>query len=662
VIMLRSLVLLLLGLALAPDNTLEGQPQRTMVPEDIATVRLAGDVQLSPDGRVVAFVVQEAPRALRPGVSRRAGVWLIATDGAGTPRRVVVAATDSAADSFSPRWSPDGRSLALISNHEGAPHVYVLPADGNGPARRLTWASEGVDGYAWAPDGSAIAYTAEDPPLPERRRRAEQSTATVVGRDAAYTRLWTVGARAGDTVATLVTRDSLHVENFAWSPDGRTFAVIVHPTPFPEDQERIALVTVDRGTGRVVRRLADHLSLTNVLTWSPDGRWIAFMESPAESAYAWWFAVVSPNGGPTRPLLKEDSLSVLAATWMPDSRHLLAEIVQGTHTMLSSVDVTAGTQRLVAAIVASQGDFGFSSNGRRIAYLGQAVTSPPDVWLAELDGSVRRLTTLNPQVAQWRLGAVRELTWRNSRDGLLLHGVLVTPPDYVPGRRYPTIVQGHQGDLPWYVGWLGRWWSWGQLLASNGYVVFLPNYRGVSGQGYRLHMTLGDWGAALQDLLDGVDYLVGEGIADSAALGIGGWSNGAFMTEWTITHATRFKAAVAEAGHSNFFSLAGATGGYRMFGDLYERRIVYDAHSPITFIRQARTPTLVLHGEGDRGVPVTQGYEFYNGLKAMNVETEMVVYQNEGHGIGSPANQVDINRRVLEWFNRHLRPGRTPDR
>lgn len=416
------------------------------------------------------------------------------------------------------------------------------------------------------------------------------------------------------------------------------------------------LVTVDRRSGDVLRRLATDLGHPEILGWSPDGRWISFVETPADAPYAFWLAIVSPGGGPARPLLKEDSLTVEAAAWMPDSRHLLAEIVQGTHMRLSSVDVESGTERVVTPVTASQGDYGFSSNGRRIAFLGQTTTSPTDVWIAEPSGAARRLTSLNPHTARWRLGSVREVTWRNSRDGLLLHGVVVTPPDYVPGRRYPTVVQAHQGDLPWYVGWLGRWWSWGQLLASNGYVVFLPNYRGVTGQGYRLHMTLGDWGAGFQDLMDGVDYLVREGIADPDALGIGGWSNGGFMTEWTITHTTRFRAAVAQAGHADFFSLAGSTGGYRMFGDLYGKRVVYDAHSPITFIRDVKTPTLLLHGARDEAVPAGQSYEFYNGLRGMGVEAEMVVYPNEGHGIGTPANQVDIDRRVLDWFDRHLRP------
>jgi dipeptidyl aminopeptidase/acylaminoacyl peptidase len=339
---------------------------------------------------------------------------------------------------------------------------------------------------------------------------------------------------------------------------------------------------------------------------------------------------------------------------------MIAEIVQGTRMMLSSIDVERETHRVIATLNASQGDYGFSAHGQSIAFIGQTTTSPNDIWISDADGHVKRLSNLNPHVSRWRLGDVKEISWRNSRDGLLVHGVLITPPGYVAGRPYPTIVRAHQADLPWYIGWHGRWWSWGQLLASNGYVVFMPNYRGVTGQGYRLHMTLGDWGAGLQDLLDGVDYIVREKIADPNALGIGGWSNGGFMTEWTITHTNRFKAAVAQAGHSDLFSLAGSTGGYRMFGDLYKNKTVYEAHSPITFIRNARTPTLIIHGERDRAVPVSQGYEFYYGLRSMGVETEMVVYPNEGHGISSPANQVDINRRILEWFDRHLRPALAP--
>ncbi len=183
----------------------------------------------------------------------------------------------------------------------------------------------------------------------------------------------------------------------------------------------------------------------------------------------------------------------------------------------------------------------------------------------------------------------------------------------------------------------------------------------MTGEGWRLHATISDWGGmAFQDLMDGVDYLVEQKIADPNRLGIGGWSNGGFMTEYAITHTTRFKAAVAEAGHSDFFSLYGTSylrASLRVFtpDSPYYNRKPYDDFSPITLIRNCRTPTLLIHGIGDRGVPVGQAYEFYTGLKDVGVETEMVVYPREGHTIQENAHQLDIQKRVMAWFDKFLK-------
>jgi dipeptidyl aminopeptidase/acylaminoacyl peptidase len=228
--------------------------------------------------------------------------------------------------------------------------------------------------------------------------------------------------------------------------------------------------------------------------------------------------------------------------------------------------------------------------------------------------------------------------------------------------RLPTIVNTHPGDTAWWAGLHAKWWAWGQLLASNGYVVFLPNTRGVTGEGGRMHATTADWGGmAFQDLMDGVDYLVAQRLADPNRLGIGGWSNGGFMTEYAITHTTRFKAAVAEAGHADFFSLYGTSPGMRSSMQIttpdspHKNRKWYDDHSPITLIRNCRTPTLLIHGINDGGVPVGQAYEFYNGLKDMGVETELVVYPREAHSIREYSHQLDVQKRVLAWFDKHLK-------
>jgi dipeptidyl aminopeptidase/acylaminoacyl peptidase len=221
----------------------------------------------------------------------------------------------------------------------------------------------------------------------------------------------------------------------------------------------------------------------------------------------------------------------------------------------------------------------------------------------------------------------------------------------------------HPGDLPWWPGFIGSWWAWGQLLASHGYVVLMPNYRGVNGYGWKLRETLADWGGlALQDMLGGVDKLVSDGVSDPDRLGIGGWSNGGFMTEWAITHTTRFKAAVAEAAHSDLYSIYGTSRGdmaavlRNSFGTTPSaNRAMYDAHSPMSFVSRVRTPTLLLHGQNDSGVPVTQAYEFLRGLRDQGVETELVIFPREGHGIGQPIHRVEVQTRVLDWFDRYLK-------
>lgn len=627
---------------------------QTLSPRDVSEIRLASGVRLSPDAQRVAFVIAEPAESAR--AARRSGIWTVATRGSEPPRLLVAGGDDT-----SPRWSPDGKSLAFLSTRAEAAgaagpttqiyRVGMLAAAAGAP-ERLSRADGDVDEFAWSPDGRFIAFTLREP--------AAEEDPSVAGKDLPYTRLGIVDVARHTT--SLITGRDFDVQELAWSADGRELALVVAPTPSPEDQYRLGLVVVDRQTGKITRRLSENVAFAGLLRWSPDGSLITFRECPPERKFASWLAVVPAAGGTARPLLQDARSTVLRAEWAADSRHLVLLNVEGTAQALDALDVESGRVRRIADVVASQFEFGFSTAGETIAYLAQSARSPTDVWLATSDAPPRRLTDLNPQTAGWRLGAVQAVHWKNSKDGLERSGVLITPPGYDAGRAYPTIVQAHPGDAPWCTGWLATWWAWGQLLASHGYVVFLPNTRGVTGEGWKLNAAIGDWGGmAYQDLIDGVDALVARGIADPERLGIGGWSNGGFMTEWAITHMTRFKAAVAEAGHSDFFGLYGTSYSRAplaiTFGDPYAHRDVYDAHSPITFIRNCRTPTLVLHGANDAGVPVGQGSEFYTGLKTLGVEAEMVVYPREGHGIRERGHQEDLQNRVLAWFDRHIGTG-----
>jgi len=574
-------------------------------------------------------------------------------DGSQSPRLLIPGMINAG----SPRWSPDGKTLAFVSDHA---QVYLLRA-GESTAVQLTSVPGGVEDFEWSPDSKMIAFVARDQPArDEQEKKAAGYDAVEVDRNLKYSRLWI--ASVSDRNALQVTKQDFEIYELAWSPKGDELALVVAPTPKAEDSLNLSLIVVNRSTGEVARTLSKLVNLTGALRWSPDGRLISFYEGPPTKEYAAWVSIVPAGGGPSRPFLKDYAGSVLRLEWMPDSKHLMAQSVEGTHQVLLTVDVETGNRSKITDVVHSQWNVGFSTNGNTTAYFSQSAGSPSDIWILKTDAPPRKITGLNPQTAGWKLGKLREVEWKNSKDGLLRRGVIITPPDYQPGRLYPTIVNTHPGDTAWWMGWHGsKWWDWGQLLASNGYVVFLPNTRGVTGEGPRMHQTIADWGGmAFQDLIDGVDYLVEQKIADPNRLGIGGWSNGGFMTEYAITHTTRFKAAVAQAGHSDFFSLYGASylsSSLRIsFGDSpHASRKGYDERSPIMSVRNCRTPTLLLHGELDSGVPVGQAYEFYAGLKDVGVEAELVVYPRERHNIQERGHQLDVQRRMLAWFDKHLK-------
>jgi dipeptidyl aminopeptidase/acylaminoacyl peptidase len=388
---------------------------------------------------------------------------------------------------------------------------------------------------------------------------------------------------------------------------------------------------------------------------------LLFFESSARKG-TYWISLVNAGGGPVRPLLKGYPGTFWLCEWAPDSKHLIAEAIVGTRIKLLQIDVRTGESSTLADILNAGGDMTASADGRILAFVAEKADSPPDVWSLTTDQPPRQLTNFNPQIASLKLGNVSNVTWTNRKDGQALHGVLVTPADFKSGHLYPTIVEVHPGNDAWWFGWQGSWWQWAQLLASNGYAVFLPNPRGSTGQGWEFGELFHSWisDAAFDDTMDGIDSLIAQKIADPDRLGIGGWSNGGFLSAWAITHTNRFKAAVLFAAPVDLELSWGATdiGGFFQVtvGDTPLRnRQLYESRSPFFFVKNCGTPALILHGETDQGVPIAQTYAFYHALKALGVETEMVVYPREGHSIEERAHQIDFQTRVLAWYDKHLK-------
>jgi dipeptidyl aminopeptidase/acylaminoacyl peptidase len=641
------------------------QEKHAITPEDVLSIRELDEVKLSPDGERVAFVVTEPDDPAKPREPRVSNIWVAPAEGGEPPRPLIPGLKNAE----SPRWSPDGRTLAFLSDRVEAggaavdgSQIYLL-RDGENRAARLTSAPGGVEQYEWSPDGKMIAFVTHDQPTEEERARRAAGYDAVVqpARDVAYSRLWVTNPSDGKV--TQVTKENFEISEMAWSPKGDELALIVAPNSGGGESDSLSLVIVSRSTGEVARTLSKNVStITGLLRWSPDGRWITFLEIPPTRETNSWLSLAPAQGGAVRPLLKDYRGTVLTHEWAPDSKSLLAQSIEGAGEVISRIDINTGAFQRIADVMQSQWGASFSAVGGAIAYLAQTTESGNDLWVIEGSGRPRRITDFNPQTKSWLFGKVSEVVWKNSKDGLTRRGVLITPPDYRPGKLYPTVVNTHPGDTAFWVGFhASKWWDWGQLLASNGYVVFLPNTRGVTGEGGAMHATNSHWGGmAFQDLMDGVDYLIARKIADPNRLGIGGWSNGGFMTEYTITRTTRFKAAVAEAGHSDLYSLYGTSylrDGLRVTSgeSPYFKREWYEDHSPITFIKNCRTPTLLLHGEFDAGVPVGQAYEFYTGLRDAGVEAELVVYPRERHSIQEYSHRIDVQRRVLAWFDKHLK-------
>ena len=659
-----ALTLAALVCLIGPSGT-PAESKTVLKPEDVVDVRTLSDIQVTADGRLVAFVVTESADPAKPQKARDANIWMVPADGSHPARPFAASPKSDAA----PRWSPDGRFLAFLSDRgepvgeekEAKNQIYLI-ATGGGEAEQLTKVPGGVQDIRWSPDGRALAFTVLDADTDaEQKKHKDGFDENYVDQRYKFARLWVL--TLADRKAEQVTKQDLHITAFDWSPDGSELAVQASETPRNDDVYwHSRLLVVRRLTGEIVRTLAERSA--SPPRWSPDGQSIAFSE-PSPTGISSWLAVIPAAGGAVRPLLKDYSGTVRDYRWEGGSRHLIVEVNERTIDRFLTVEVTDGsTAPLPFETALSASDFSSSLDGRVIAYARGGADSPPDVWSCAAGGKPGKISNLNPQSEAWQLGAVKEISWKSKKDGMTIYGVLVTPPDFKAGKAYPTIVDVHGGpEWSWWSGWLCSWHEWAQLLASHGYVVFLPNPRGSTGQGWKFaESNRDDWGGGdLRDIMDGLDYLVDQKIADPERLGIGGWSYGGFMTSWTVTQTQRFKAAVVGAAVTNLFSFDGTTDITptflrNYFLDLpFSRRADYDQHSAMTFLKNCKTPSLILHGEADERVPTSQGWEFYNGLRMLGVPAEMVTYPREHHGFRERAHQIDVLTRILAWFDRYLK-------
>lgn len=648
------------------SNSVNGSSQRTAVTvETFQELRMPMDARISPDGRQVAFVLQEWVAGEQ---KQRGRIWVAYTEG-GDARPF----TSGSQSDGCPRWSPDGRQLAFISRRDAdnkgdkgdkgdkekeKMQVYVMPARG-GEARRVCTMPNGASEIEWSPDGSRIAFLSLE--------GAEPKSEPKVNEPLRHQRLWTV--RPESDTPEPVTPANLTIWNYAWSPDSKRFAVFYSEGPSETDWFKGQLGVV-AARGGAVRQVARLTRQAGALTWTRDGRKIAYVsgEWSDRPLVGGDVFIVDADGGKPRNLTPGIMFSPSWLAEFQEGGHWLYAAWDGLTNSIGVLDEASGTLTPLSQdfYVGERHHPRLSPTAdlRRFAVTHTDQQTPTDVYLGELaaDGASimwRRLTRLNSILEETLELAPTERISYESVDGWRIEALYTPPLHAEADKKPPLIVYVHGGPTSAYRDGWGDMTT--QLLAANGYAVLRPNPRGGMGRGVAFaDAVLGDMGGKdFQDVLRGVEYLVARGAVDGERVGIMGWSYGGFMSAWAVTQTTRFKAALMGAGVCDFHSFHAqasiADWDMRIIGAApTENPEAYREKSAITYVKRVTTPTLVIHGEDDPFVPVNQAYAFYRALRERGVPTELAVYPREGHGLSERNHNRDMQERMLRWFKAYI--------
>jgi len=667
--MFEKLVPTLAGLALVPALGAQAPappaPLRPFSLDDLSRVRDVREPQISPDGAWVAYTVSTSDTAEDRSTS---AVWMASWDGSRNVRL-----TTSKSGEHTPRWSPDGRWLAFLSSRDDDhTQLWLLDRLG-GEGRKATTLPSDVDDYVWAPDGRRIALVAEDadtakpktpPPIVIDRFQFKQDERGYLGKQRRH--LYLLDVESGKTA--MLTSGDYDELLPAWSPDGKSLAFVSKRRPdFDRDSNWDLYVIAAGGGGAAPRQLTTFEGPDNDPdtesrpAWSPDGHSLAYLQGgPLKLLYyaVQKLAVVPGAGGAPHILTAALDRNVASPVWSGDGSSITFLLEDDRAVGLARVPAAGGAiERLVSGprVVSA---FTAGANGK-LAVLVSTPLAPAEVFA--LDGStLRPLSRQNDEwLARVTLGGVEPITFK-SRDGTAVNGFAVKPPDFVPGKRYPTILRIHGGPVSQYQ---NEFDSQLQTLAGHGYLVVVANPRGSSGRGERFSTAIfADWGNKdAQDVLAAVDYAVAQGLADPARLGVGGWSYGGILTNYVIAQDQRFKAAVSGA------SIANVLAGYGT--DQYVREYEVELGVPWktagTWVRlsfpflhadRITTPTLFLCGDKDFNVPLLNSEQMYQALRSLGVETQLVIYPGQHHGINKPSYRRDRLERYLAWYDKYLKP------
>ena len=668
---LSGALLVLVSSALAPAivTPLQAQAKRPLRSSDLYLLKDVRDPQLSPDGNWVAYTVTTVDSAKDKSDN---DVWMTSWDGATTIR-----VTSSPESESSPRWSPDGRYLAFLSGRQegkGA-QIWLLDRRG-GEAQRVTQVKGGVSGFAWSPDSKRLALVVDEEtdsiarkdtaehktpkPIVIDRYNFKRDVAGYLGSKRSHLSLFDVATRKVETLTSTLEDD----DSPSWSPDGRMIAFVRGPIAEPDSARDDDIFVIEARVGASPRQLTNFPgSDTGRPTWSPDGKWLVFLrgDEPKYQAYDLTKLAIVPSDGsaPARVLTAAFDRPLYSAQFSADGKSVWALVADDREQQLVRVRVADGSVERV--ITGKRVVAGFSTAGQdRVAVLSSTPDRAAEVFAWD-NGGLRQLSHQNDSLfAQLQLGTTEGVTSK-SKDGTEVHSVLVRPAN-APSSKLPLILYIHGGPngQDSYSFSFDR-----EFFAAHGYAVLSVNYRGSNGRGSAYQKAIfADWGdKEVVDLLGAVDEVVRSGVADGDRLGIGGWSYGGILTDYTIATTPRFKAAVSGAGSALQLSMYGTdqyiTQYNQEIGPPWKSQDLWIKISyPFFHADRIKTPTLFMGGASDFNVPIIGGEQMYQALRSLDVPTQLVIYPGQFHGLTIPSYRKDRLERYLAWYDRWIKsPG-----
>jgi dipeptidyl aminopeptidase/acylaminoacyl peptidase len=687
----RLALALLLCLPLAsPAQQSAAAATRGITAEDYFAFEFAGDPQLSPDGALVAFVVTRIDRAKNRRVSE---IWLAAADGSRAPWQF----TTSPQSATSPRWSPDGHSLAFLSSREsadapapGAPataapaagppatseaqraQIYLLSMSG-GEATRVTNLKNGVSAFQWSPDGSRMVVVSRSGPSDNRKPGAEHSDVRHY-RNSSYNfndtgwfddkrrHLWVLDVKS-QNAKQITDGDDWNDTDPQWSPDGARIAFVSNRSGHEYDDDRNTDVWTIAAEGGPLTKISDHSESDDHPAWSPDGKTIAFLGRIQRRDLPKVYLAPATGGAASTLAVNGLDLAAKGLKWSADGRAILFEAENRGEEQVFRIDLAAKSVAPVTSGARAVHTANFNFRSATMVYLANDFRHLDDVYVAGIDGrNERKLSDLN--AALWKqldLAEVERFTYK-SGDGWPVDGFLVKPVGWQPGRKYPALLNIHGGPAGQYGVY---WYHEFQVYAAKGYAVVFTNPRGSTGYGEKFERGIaGEWGGKdYQDVMSGLDAALRKyPWIDADRLGVTGGSYGGFMTNWIVGHTNRFKAAVTLRSVSNFISDEGTRDGAYghepdFGGTLFDKFDLYWDRSPLKYAKNVKTPTLILHSDNDFRVPIEQGEQWFRALRHYGVTTEIVMFPRENHNLtrtGEPRHLVESLNWQLYWFDRYL--------